>query len=122
MHIKHNPEVQALVSAVDSGVHKQVTDLSQVMEALEVKALAKMNALLDGGSTQKIQLEAAKDLLDRGQRTSKVQKVQSTSFHMTASEALEIASAVNQAREAREKFTSEVVGGYDRIDRTGTEG
>lgn len=122
-HVKDNPAVKALVALVDEKVHHQVTDIGEVIQALEVKALAKVHDLMEHGSNQKIQLDAAKDLLDRGTRTSKVQKIQSTNFHMTAQDAAMLAEKVAEARMAREIYAAQVDGGWDKIEkRTGTEG
>lgn len=116
--MQHSPEVQKLAALVTDKVAEQVTDVSKVMEALEVKALAKMNELLDNGGSAAIQLKAAQDLLDRGARTSKVQKVAMASWSISEEAAKNLAQQVAAARQVRERYAPEVgQGNWDKVER-----
>lgn len=116
-----NQELKALAALTTDESLARVSNIPQILEALEVKALARMTQLLDHGSTEKIRLEAAKDLLDRGSRTSKVMKVQATSLHIDATQAKELAAQVALARRVREEFGQQVQGGWDRIPKESAE-
>lgn len=81
-------------------------DMSVLLDRLSLKALKRVEDLMDESESETIQLTAARDLLDRGPRTSKVQRHQVMAMTLDGRDAQQIASALVEAAQARQEFSA----------------
>lgn len=90
-------QVKQLVTHVDQMVEDATVSTREIRERLARLALGKLGNLMNGAESERVQLDAAKDLADRGQETSKVQKMQVESWTLGDADAKLLAAAMVQA-------------------------
>lgn len=110
------PAGRALMDEIEQGLQKKTIGLSAVVSALSHQALAKVAQLMDKGSTEAIQLNAATTILDRNPETSKSNRLQVESFTLSGRDAKGLADAMVEAARVHEEFKNEVAGDFVRVD------
>jgi hypothetical protein len=115
MYMRHNEELQAFVQEVDDAIGEKSIDMSAVLQALEVAAVAKMKRLMDSAGSEQIQFKAAQDLLDRGPRTGKIQRQATVALSIDGEDAKALAASLLAARQANEQFRPLVQGDYEKV-------
>lgn len=85
--------------------------MAAVIQGMSEKALERMNTLMDSNS-EKIQLDAAKDILDRNPETSKTRKVQVESLSLTGRDVQSLAAALTRGAELKQLYAQAAVGDY----------
>lgn len=113
----------AMMERLDRNIEERSVSMSAVIAALGQKAVERMEKLMDHGTTEQIQFQAAKDLLDRNPETSKHSKLQVDSFTIDGRDAAGLAAAMVEAARVRSAFAEEVRGDYVKLaDSTGGTG
>lgn len=99
-----DPQVKQLTTQVDQLVTDTTVSTKQLVEQLSRKAIQKIGNLMEGAESERVQLDAAKDLADRGSETSKVQKHQVESWSLGADSAKALAAAMVEAAKVRKEY------------------
>lgn len=112
-----NPEVNRIITESQRLVLDEAQSMSSVMQHLGRKAIAQIAGLMESSASERIRLEAAKDLADRTPTTAKTQSHTITSFSLNGDDAREIAAALVASSQARAVYAHEVADGFVRIEQ-----
>lgn len=93
-----------LTNEVDMMVNDATISTRVLIEKLSRKAIGKLGNLMDTGEDDSIRLRAAIDLADRGQETSKIQRLQVESLHLTREDNRALAEAMVRAAEVKGRY------------------
>lgn len=102
--IVSDPKVNQLTNDTDKMVADATISTRVLIEKLSRKAIGKLGNLMDTGEDDSIRLRAAIDLADRGQETSKIQRLQVESLHLTREDNRALAEAMVRAAEVKGRY------------------
>lgn len=109
--VRHSEAGRQFVQEFNGEIRRKVVDMAAVIQGMSEKALERMNTLMDSNS-EKIQLDAAKDILDRNPETSKTRKVQVESLSLTGRDVQSLAAALTRGAELKQLYAQAAVGDY----------
>ncbi len=89
-------QVKNLMEEYEAQLHDKTLDMSSIMTFLGRKAAIKTGMLLDSAN-ERIQLDAAKELMDRSPETQKTQRVQVDSFTLDGKDVAGLISALTES-------------------------
>lgn len=112
-----NEEVNRIISETQQVILDESMAMSSVMTHLGRKAISKIAQLMESSASERIQLEAARDLADRTPQTAKTQSHTITSFSLNGDDAKEIAAALVASAAARRTYQEIVQGDFVRIEQ-----
>lgn len=105
---------QAYIKELSEQLDQRSLDLTAVLEKLSQKALIRMAQFMESGSDA-IAFKATQDLLDRGPRTTKVQKVQTESFILNGQDAKALAEAMVAGAGLSSQFPEAATGNFVKV-------
>ena len=114
-----NEEVGRIISETQRMIENEAVSMSTVLQTLGRKAVGRIAQLMEFSASEKIQLEAAKDLADRTPNTAKTQMHQVTSLTIAGEDAKELARALVSSAHARSQYSDEVRGDFIRVNQGG---
>lgn len=108
-------EVLELMDDVEQAMASRTMDTAKAMEIMGREALVFIRGTMLESDNEAIALKAAIDLADRSPDTSKIQKHQVESVHMSAQDAKDLAKALVEGRRVHLQFADAVAGDYVRV-------
>lgn len=110
---KSTEEVAARVKA---SVEEKIENMSDYLDEASTAAIRTLKEIMqDAGKSEIVRLKAAIDLADRGPRTSKITKIQSTQFSMQGTDITELSAALVAARNARLDHKEGIEGDFVKV-------
>jgi hypothetical protein len=95
---------QELVNGVDRQIEEKTIDMAELLKRLGREAVLKTASLMRTAGSENIQLAAARDLADRSQETSKIQKIQIEPFTLDPAAGKALAAALVESAMVQDKF------------------
>ena len=111
-----DPQVRQLYTDIDEMVQDETISNRMLIERLSRKAIGRIAKLMEQTDNEKIQLDAARDLADRGNETSKIQKHQVESFSMSRDDAKGLAEAIAESVRVKQKYAELETQNYIRLE------
>ena len=112
---KHNEETKRLISDVDTQIMDQSVEMSSVLRVIGREAIKRIRGLMSSES-EGVSLKAAIDLADRNPETSKVQRHEIVSAHISSEDAKELARSLVEAANVRLQFEEVAQGNIVRVN------
>lgn len=106
-----NEQVEQIITETQRMIQDESIEMSQILQVLGRKAVSKLATLMEHSASEKVQLEAAKDLADRAPQTSKVQKHETLSLTIEGENAKQLAEALVASAQARKTYAPLVESG-----------
>lgn len=111
-----NEGVNKILSETDTMIADRSIQMSAVLDALSRRAIGKIAKLMDVASSEKVQLDAAKDLADRGPETMKVQRHQiDGGLSIRSQDAAALAAALVQAADVQQRYVEAAQGDFVKL-------
>lgn len=104
------------MESCDSILQDRALEGAQLLDRLGKRAVEIIARHAEHSKNDKVSLEAAKDLADRSQTYSKVQKHQVEAITLTGKDAKDLAEALIRGRSVHEQFSELAHGNYNRIE------
>lgn len=83
-------------------IEEKIVDVSKFLDETSIDAVRELRVMMKNAAiSEVVRLKAAIDLADRGSKTSKIQRIQASSYSMDGKDVKELALALVAAREAR---------------------
>lgn len=111
-----NPKVRMLLQDLERKIEAGTIETAQALQVLSKRAVLKMAQLMEYSDRQDIQLKAATELADRCPDTQKTQQIQATTFTLGSDDAREIAKALVESAQARDRFAHVARDGLVEVD------
>lgn len=87
---------------MNAAITERAIDASAIIRKLTGTALSTIGLLMEQSESERIRLDAAKDVLDRNPETSKTQKIQLDNMSLGAKDAKALADALVESARARQ--------------------
>lgn len=93
-----------LAATIQERIEDQAEDMSTLMRVVGRKAVSRLLTLMDTSGSERIQLEAARDLADRSPETQKSQRIEVADLTLGGQDAKAIAAALVESARASAAF------------------
>jgi hypothetical protein len=113
---KNSPVGKAFMQSAHEIIDQNATNTNALIQGLSVRAIQVIGKLMEDSASEKIQLDAAKDLADRGNETSKIQRMQVEAITLGAGDAKMLAEALVRGPRVQEKYAHLATGDFNRIE------
>lgn len=108
--------MKQLHTTIDQQVADETISTRKLLDLLSRKAIGVAANLMEGAESESVRLTAARDLMDRGSDTSKIQKHQIESFSISGEDAKDLARAMVEAAMVKERHAAARAGDYIKLD------
>ena len=106
-----DPRHRAIAERTKAMIEDKIVNMTEHLDKVSAEAIGELRTMMKNSAvSEMIRYKAAVDLADRGPRTSKIMKVQSTQFSLNGQDVKELASALVAAKEARLSTTDGLSG------------
>lgn len=105
-----------LLQDIERRIEEGTIETSQAIALLAKRAVIKMGQLMEYSDRQDIQLKAATEIADRCPETQKTQQIHATTLSLGSDDAREIAKALVESAQARDRFAHIARDGLVEVD------
>ena len=114
--VVNDPGTKALFTQVDQLVQDETIDTRRLIEIMSRQAIGKIGNLMNGAAKEEVQFMAARDLADRGQETSKIQRMQVESFTLSGKDVAGLRESMVEAARVKAANASLTDEDFIRLD------
>jgi len=114
--VVNDPGVKSMFTSVDQLVQDETIDTRRLIEIMSRQAIGKIGNLMNGAAKEEVQFMAARDLADRGQETSKIQRMQVESFTLSGKDVAGLRESMVEAARVKAANAELADGDFIRLD------